>query len=96
MKAISRGICGVLLGLSVLGSLVPVVRADETADWQAEMRRQDEECRRKAQEEREAADRAYQQAQEEQAARDRAYQEAQQEQAAGTIANNVRSQDKQP
>ena len=82
MKTISRRICGVLLGLGVLGLIVPVVRADDMADWWAERQRQDEECRRKAQEEREAADRAYQQAQQEQAARDRAYYEAQQEQAA--------------
>ena len=82
MKTISRRICGVVLGLGVLGFIVPVVRADEMADWMAEMQRQNEECRRKAQEDREAQDRANQQAQAEQAARDRAYQEAQQEQAA--------------
>ena len=80
MKTISRRICGALLGLCFLGSIGLVVRAD---DWVAEMRRQqDEECRRKAQEDREAQDRAYQQAQAEQAARDRAYYEAQAEQAA--------------
>jgi hypothetical protein len=82
MKTIRRRICGALLGLCVLGVIVPVVPADDMADAMAEMRRQDEECRRKAQEEREAADKAYQQAQQEQAARDRAYYEAQQEQAA--------------
>ena len=73
MNTISRRICGALLGLGVLGLIVPVVPADDMHD---------EECRRKAQEEREAADRAYQQAQAEQAARDRAYYEAQQERAA--------------
>src|SRR5688572_7555115 len=82
MKAISRLICGAVLGLYVLGLIVPAVRADDMADRWAERQRQDEECRRKAQEERDAADRAYQQAQQEQAARDRAYYEAQQEQAA--------------
>lgn len=82
MKTINRRICGALLGLCALGLSVPVVRADDTAAWWAERQRHDEECRRKAQEDREAADRAYQQAQQEQAARDRADYEAQQEQAA--------------
>ena len=79
MKTISRLICGVLLGMGVLGLIVPVVRADDMADWWAERQRQDEECRRKAQEEREAADRAYREAQAEQAARDRYYYEQQQQ-----------------
>jgi len=96
MKTISRRICGALLGLFVLGLIVPVVRADEMADWMAEQRRQNDEYHRQwqqwreeqdranqqAQAEREARDKAYQEAQAEQAARDKAYQEAQAEQAA--------------
>ena len=96
MKTISRRICGVLLGLCVLGLIVPVVRADEMADWMAEKRRQNDEYHRsgssgernrigptsRRRRSREARDRAYQEAQAEQAARDRAYQEAQEEQAA--------------
>jgi len=73
MKTISRRICGVLLGMGVLGLIVPVVPADDM---------QDEECRRRAQEERDAADRAYQHAQAEREAADRAYQQTQQEQEA--------------
>jgi hypothetical protein len=79
MKTISRRICGVLLGLGVLGLIVPVVRADEMADWMAEQRRQNDEYHRQWQQWREEQDRANQQAQAEQAARDRAYQEQQQQ-----------------
>jgi len=96
MKTICRRICGVLLGLGVLGWIAPVVRGDEMADWMAEMRRQNEEYNRQwqqwreeqdrlnqqAQQEREARDRAYYEAQQEREARDRAYQQAQQEQEA--------------
>jgi hypothetical protein len=95
MKTISRRICGVLLGLCMLGLIVPGARADEMADWMAEQRRQNDDYHRQWQEWRaeqdradreaqaaqEARDRAYQEAQAEQAARDRAYQEAQQAQA---------------
>jgi hypothetical protein len=95
MKTISRRICGVLLGLCMLGLIVPGARADEMADWMAEQRRQNDDYHRQWQEwraeqdraDREAQaaqvarDRAYQEAQAEQAARDRAYQEAQQAQA---------------
>jgi hypothetical protein len=79
MKTNSRLICGALLGL---GMIVPVVRADEMADWMAEMSRQNDEYNRQWQEWRAEQDRANQQAQAEREARDRAYQEAQAEQAA--------------
>src|SRR5688500_9343247 len=63
MTSISRRICGVLVGLGVLGLIVPVVRADEMADWMADMQRQNEEFNRKAQEDREALDRFNREAQ---------------------------------
>jgi len=53
MKTISRRICGVLLGLFVLGLIVPVVWADEMADWMAEQRRQNDEYHRQWQQWRE-------------------------------------------
>ncbi len=96
MQRIVRRISVLLVGLGLLGGIVPVVWADETADSMAEQRRQNDEYHRQwrewreaqdradqqAQAERDAADRAYQQAQQEQAARDKAYYEQQQERAA--------------
>jgi flagellar biosynthesis GTPase FlhF len=82
MKTIIRRICGVLLGLGVLGMTAPLVRADEMADWMAEQRRQNDEYHRQWQQWWEESARAAREAAEAQAARDRAYYEAQQEQAA--------------
>src|SRR5580765_6513754 len=65
MKTTSRRIFGALLGLCVLPVTVPGVRGDETADWMAEMRRQNDEFNRQAQEDREARDRFNREAQEE-------------------------------
>jgi len=79
MKAIGRWSCGALLSLSVLALIVPVVRADEMADWLAEMRRQNEEFHRKAQEDREALDRFNREAQEAREAMDRYNQQVQAE-----------------
>ena len=53
MKTISRRICGIVLGLGVLGLIVPAVRADEMADWMAEQRRQNDEYHRQWQQWRE-------------------------------------------
>src|SRR5262245_15092467 len=58
MKTISRRICGVLLGLFVPGWIVPVVGADEMADWMAEQRRQNDEYHRQWQQWREEAQKA--------------------------------------
>jgi hypothetical protein len=91
MKTIIRRICGVLLGLGVLGMTAPLVRADEMADWMAEQRRQNDEyhrqwqqwweesarAAREAQAAQEAQARWDQQIQEQRDAADRAYQEEQ-------------------
>jgi hypothetical protein len=45
-----RQIFGALLGLFALSVIVPAVRANEAADWMAEMRRQNDEFNRQAQE----------------------------------------------
>src|SRR5262245_58936088 len=58
MKTISRRIWGVLLVLYVLGSIGPVIRADEIADWMAEQRRQNDEYHRQWQQWREEAQKA--------------------------------------
>ena len=60
MKTISRRICGVLLGLFVLGLIVPVVWADEMADWMVEQRWQNDEYHCQWQQWREEQDRANQ------------------------------------
>ena len=65
MKTTSGRICGALLGLCVLSVIEPGVRADETADWMAEMRRQNDEFNRQAQEDRDARDKFNREAQEE-------------------------------
>jgi len=59
MKTISRRICGIVLGLGVLGSIVPVVRADDAysqwQQWREEQRRQqDAQAERERQDERAA------------------------------------------
>jgi len=59
MKTISRRICGVVLGLGVLGSIVHVVRADDAysqwQQWREEQRRQqDAQAERERQDERAA------------------------------------------
>jgi hypothetical protein len=77
MKTTSRRIYGALLGLCVLFVIVRRVRADETADWMAEMRRQNDEFNRQAQEDRDARDKFNREAQEERAARDKWNREAQ-------------------
>jgi hypothetical protein len=95
MKSIRRRICRVLVGLGVLGLIVPAVRADEMMEWAAEQRRQNDEYHRQWQQWREDQDRADRQAQAEREAMDsyhrqwqqwredadRAYREAQQAQA---------------
>src|SRR5260221_1310678 len=63
MKTISRRIFGALMGLCVMSVIVPAVRADETADWMAEMRRQNDEFNRQAQEMREFMDKFNREAQ---------------------------------
>jgi hypothetical protein len=88
MKTISRRILGALLGLCVLGSIVPVVWADEMADWMAEQRRQNDEYHRQwqqwreeAQRERDAQDKYYAE-RDAQAKADREWQQRQDERAA--------------
>src|SRR6185436_12669031 len=88
MKTISRRICGVVLGLGVLGLIVPVVRADEMADWMAEQRRQNDEYHRQWQQwreeqqrERDAQDKYYAE-RDAQAKADREWQQTQDERAA--------------
>jgi hypothetical protein len=71
MKTTSRRIFGALLGLCVLSVIVPGVRADETADWMAEMRRQNDEFNRQAQEDRDARDKFNREAQEAREAMDK-------------------------
>src|SRR5262249_4654893 len=59
-----------LLGVCVMSVMVRGVRADDTADWMAEMRRQNDEFNRQAQEDRDARDKFNREAQEERDARD--------------------------
>src|SRR5262245_40847894 len=81
MKIMSRRIWRVLLVLGVLGSIGPVMGADEMADWMAEQRRQNDEYNRQWQQWREEQQKA-QEAQDkyyaERDARDQADREAQQ------------------
>jgi hypothetical protein len=76
IKAISRLLGGLVLGLGLLPLIAPAVRADEMADWMAEMRRQNDEFNRKAAEDREAMDRFNREAQAERDARDKWNREA--------------------
>ena len=101
MKTISRRICGVVLGLFVLGLIVPVVRGDEMADWMAEQRRQNDEYQRQWQQwreeqqrERDAQDKYYAE-RDAQAKADREWQQTQDERAAWYKWNEQKQREQQ-
>jgi hypothetical protein len=101
MKTISRRICGFVLGLGVLGLIVPVVRADEMADWMAEQRRQNDEYQRQWQQwreeqqrERDAQDKYYAE-RDAQAKADREWQQTQDERAAWYKWNEQKQREQQ-
>jgi len=79
MKSISRQIFGALLGLYVASLTVRCAVADEMADWMAEMRRQNDEFNRQAQQQREDMDRFNREAQEMRDFMDKLNREAQKE-----------------
>jgi hypothetical protein len=101
MNTISPRICGVVLGLFVLGLIVPGIRADEMADWMAEQRRQNDEYHRQWQQwreeqqrERDAQDKYYAE-RDAQAKADREWQQRQDESAAWYKWNEQKQREQQ-